>query len=168
LFRVGTHTIILLTSLVLTYHRSRCGVNEQVNRSIPYGMRHSMLTIYCDTRAQRSTVLHTIANDPETTVLLASLKCAAAGLNLQSCSVVCFLEPWWNPAIEVRRFSPTTRAWGAEILVRIKLLGALTVSDRRVMSMSTNSSLRIRSKFTSRSYSRCICRSAGRARLIPF
>lgn len=74
-----------------------------------YWICHSVLTIrdlaghglmLCH-RNDRARALEQIKNDSATLVLLANLGSAGGGLNLQCCSVVCLLEPWWNPAIEV-------------------------------------------------------------------
>jgi SNF2 family DNA or RNA helicase len=54
---------------------------------------------------ERSRSLKTIANDPSVKIILISLKAGGEGLNLTSCNNVVFLDPWWNPAVEVCNFA---------------------------------------------------------------
>lgn len=49
---------------------------------------------------QKDKALDTLRNDPETTVLLCSLKSGALGLNLTVASQVVIFDPWWNPQIQ--------------------------------------------------------------------
>ncbi|KAH3679163.1 hypothetical protein WICMUC_001174 [Wickerhamomyces mucosus] len=49
---------------------------------------------------QKDKALDTLRNDPETTVLLCSLKSGAVGLNLTAASQVVIFDPWWNPQIQ--------------------------------------------------------------------
>lgn len=48
---------------------------------------------------RRDAALATLRTDPDTTVLLCSLKCGALGLNLTCANRVVLLDPWWNPMI---------------------------------------------------------------------
>ncbi|KAK9490840.1 SNF2 family N-terminal domain-containing protein [Lipomyces doorenjongii] len=43
--------------------------------------------------------LDKLANNPQVTVLLCSLKCGALGLNLTCASRVLLVDPWWNPMV---------------------------------------------------------------------
>ncbi|KAK9333501.1 SNF2 family N-terminal domain-containing protein [Lipomyces starkeyi] len=43
--------------------------------------------------------LENLANNPQVTVLLCSLKCGALGLNLTCASRVLLVDPWWNPMV---------------------------------------------------------------------
>ncbi|KAI0463298.1 hypothetical protein LJB42_003319 [Komagataella kurtzmanii] len=52
------------------------------------------------TRAMRDTTLKEFNENPETTVLLCSLKCGAIGLNLTIANRVVIYDPWWNPQVE--------------------------------------------------------------------
>lgn len=48
---------------------------------------------------KRDAALATLRADPDTTVLLCSLKCGALGLNLTCANRVVLLDPWWNPMV---------------------------------------------------------------------
>lgn len=48
---------------------------------------------------KRDAALATLRTDPDTTVLLCSLKCGALGLNLTCANRVVILDPWWNPMV---------------------------------------------------------------------
>ncbi|KAG5366638.1 ATP-dependent helicase fft1 [Yarrowia sp. B02] len=48
---------------------------------------------------KRDAALATLRTDPDTTVLLCSLKCGALGLNLTCANRVVLLDPWWNPMV---------------------------------------------------------------------
>jgi len=51
-------------------------------------------------RNERQHVLNEFNNNPNTKILLMSLRCASIGLNLSVANRVIFLDLWWNPAIE--------------------------------------------------------------------
>ncbi|ANZ77554.1 BA75_04717T0 [Komagataella pastoris] len=51
-------------------------------------------------RAMRDSTLKEFNENPETTVLLCSLKCGAIGLNLTIANRVVLYDPWWNPQVE--------------------------------------------------------------------
>lgn len=88
-----------MTKRVPLSHSCRYWKNESVLEVTSIG--HANADFVCS--AEKSAALRKLDEDPGTTVMLASLKCASAGLNNQSCSAVILLEPWWNPAIEVSR-----------------------------------------------------------------
>jgi SNF2 family DNA or RNA helicase len=46
---------------------------------------------------QREESLRKLRGDPETRILLCSLKCGSLGLNLTAATRVVILEPFWNP-----------------------------------------------------------------------
>lgn len=54
------------------------------------------------TLANRRRVLDALNNDPNTTILLASIKAAGQGLNLTAASRAIIMEPMWNPAAEMQ------------------------------------------------------------------
>lgn len=53
-------------------------------------------------KKSKDKALEIIKNDPDVFVLLCSLKSAAYGLNITSCSRVILYEPFWNPAISAQ------------------------------------------------------------------
>jgi SNF2 family DNA or RNA helicase len=48
----------------------------------------------------RAGVVTRFQGDPETKVMLLSLKAGGVGLNLTAADHVFLLDPWWNPAVE--------------------------------------------------------------------
>lgn len=49
---------------------------------------------------ERESVLKKFATDPDTRILLISLKAGGVGLNLVMANYVFFLDCWWNPSVE--------------------------------------------------------------------
>ncbi|TMW67746.1 hypothetical protein Poli38472_007418 [Pythium oligandrum] len=82
IFSQWTHMLEMVAD-VLTHHKFR------------HCMFHGGMT-----QETRERVLHKFASDPETDVLVISLKAGGVGLNLTSASVVILLDPWWNPGVE--------------------------------------------------------------------
>ena len=54
------------------------------------------------TQNQRNEMVRKFQDDPETKVLILSLKAAGTGLNLTAASQVIHYDLWWNPAIEAQ------------------------------------------------------------------
>jgi len=54
------------------------------------------------TQNQRNEMVRKFQEDPETKVLILSLKAAGTGLNLTAASQVIHYDLWWNPAIEAQ------------------------------------------------------------------
>jgi DNA repair protein RAD16 len=50
----------------------------------------------------RELVIKSFMTDPHVTIFLVSLKAGGVALNLTEASRVFILDPWWNPAAEVR------------------------------------------------------------------
>ncbi|KAH6585349.1 hypothetical protein BASA61_006915 [Batrachochytrium salamandrivorans] len=79
---------------------------------------------------ERDNSLRQLRDDPETTVILVSLKCGSLGLNLTCANRVILTDLWWNPAVEnqaidrAHRFGQTRDV----IVHRIAISG--TVEDR--------------------------------------
>lgn len=48
----------------------------------------------------RNLALNSLKNDPDSNILLCSLKCGSVGLNLTCASQVILFDPWWNPQIQ--------------------------------------------------------------------
>ena len=49
---------------------------------------------------KRDAALHKLSDDPDTTIMLASLSVCAVGLNLVAANTVVLCDSWWAPAIE--------------------------------------------------------------------
>ncbi|ETS83120.1 hypothetical protein PFICI_04996 [Pestalotiopsis fici W106-1] len=60
-------------------------------------------------RDQKDTVIRDFHENPEMTVLVASLKCGGVGLNITCANRVIITEPWWNAAIELQAFARVFR-----------------------------------------------------------
>ena len=55
-------------------------------------------------RKERTNAINTFSNDRNVNVILISLKAGAFGLNLIAANHVFICDPWYNPAIEVKRY----------------------------------------------------------------
>jgi SNF2 family DNA or RNA helicase len=65
--------------------------------------RHNFKTARYDgsmTMSQRGSVLADFTDNPDTTVLLMSLKAGGVGINLVVANYTFLLDLWWNPAVE--------------------------------------------------------------------
>ncbi|GAA5994617.1 hypothetical protein JCM5350_003965 [Sporobolomyces pararoseus] len=82
------------------------------------------------TLPQRNAAIEKITNDPNTTIILISIKAGAVGLNLTMCSRVILLDLWWNPAIESQAFDRAHRYGQKEDVEIYKLVIDNTVEDR--------------------------------------
>ncbi|KAM3578372.1 hypothetical protein VKS41_009118 [Umbelopsis sp. WA50703] len=75
------------------------------------------------TNQLREKSLMALKTDPETTVMLISLKCGSLGLNLTAANRVILTDVWWNPALEeqaidrVHRIGQTLRVQVVRLLV---------------------------------------------------
>ncbi|KAI8613212.1 SNF2 family N-terminal domain-containing protein [Chytriomyces sp. MP71] len=73
---------------------------------------------------QRDNAVSTLQNDPDTNVILVSLKCGSLGLNLTCCNRVIIVDFWWNVAVEnqavdrVHRFGQTKPVFVHRISVK--------------------------------------------------
>lgn len=78
----------------------------------------------------REASLDRLRNDPNTRVLLCSLKCGSLGLNLTAASRVVILEPFWNPFVEEQAIDRVHRL-NQTVDVRVyKITIADTVEER--------------------------------------
>ncbi|KAH8554892.1 SNF2 family N-terminal domain-containing protein [Umbelopsis sp. PMI_123] len=48
----------------------------------------------------KNNAVQALRDDPETTIMLTSMKCGSLGLNLTAANRVILLDIWWNPALE--------------------------------------------------------------------
>lgn len=78
----------------------------------------------------REASLSKLRNDPDTRVLLCSLKCGSLGLNLTAASRVVILEPFWNPFVEEQAIDRVHRLNQTVDVVVYKLTIAKTVEER--------------------------------------
>ncbi|ORY62654.1 SNF2 family N-terminal domain-containing protein [Pseudomassariella vexata] len=78
----------------------------------------------------REAALDSLRNDPQTRVLLCSLRCGALGLNLTAASRVIILEPFWNPFVEEQAIDRVHRLTQKVDVVVYKLTVQATVEER--------------------------------------
>lgn len=78
----------------------------------------------------REAALHSLRNDPQTRILLCSLKCGSLGLNLTAATRVVIVEPFWNPFIEEQAIDRVHRLTQTVDVVVYKLTVAGTVEAR--------------------------------------
>ncbi|KAI1473089.1 SNF2 family N-terminal domain-containing protein [Daldinia caldariorum] len=78
----------------------------------------------------REEALNSLRNNPETRVLLCSLRCGALGLNLTAASRVVILEPFWNPFVEEQAIDRVHRLTQRVDVVVYKLIVENSVEER--------------------------------------
>ncbi|KAJ4254339.1 hypothetical protein NW762_009931 [Fusarium torreyae] len=78
----------------------------------------------------REESLRKLRNDPETRILLCSLKCGSLGLNLTAATRVVILEPFWNPFVEEQAIDRVHRLTQTVNVIIYKLTVAKTVEER--------------------------------------
>ncbi|KAI8822237.1 SNF2 family N-terminal domain-containing protein [Fimicolochytrium jonesii] len=80
--------------------------------------------------AHREEALERLRSDPETKILLISLKCGSLGLNLTAANRVIMLDMWWNPALEDQAIDRVHRIGQTKDVEVIRLAVENTVEDR--------------------------------------
>ncbi|KAF4971103.1 hypothetical protein FSARC_1994 [Fusarium sarcochroum] len=78
----------------------------------------------------REESLRKLRNDPETRILLCSLKCGSLGLNLTAATRVVILEPFWNPFVEEQAIDRVHRLTQTVNVIVYKLTVSKTVEER--------------------------------------
>ncbi|KAF4978603.1 hypothetical protein FZEAL_5052 [Fusarium zealandicum] len=79
---------------------------------------------------EREESLRRLRSDPETRILLCSLKCGSLGLNLTAATRVVILEPFWNPFVEEQAIDRVHRLTQTVDVIIYKLTVAKTVEER--------------------------------------
>ncbi|KAG4283846.1 hypothetical protein FPRO06_08225 [Fusarium proliferatum] len=79
---------------------------------------------------QREESLRKLRGDPQTRILLCSLKCGSLGLNLTAATRVVILEPFWNPFVEEQAIDRVHRLTQTVDVIIYKLTVAQTVEER--------------------------------------
>ncbi|KAM0252700.1 hypothetical protein ACHAP5_000992 [Fusarium lateritium] len=79
---------------------------------------------------EREESLRKLRNDPETRILLCSLKCGSLGLNLTAATRVVILEPFWNPFVEEQAIDRVHRLTQTVDVIIYKLTVSETVEER--------------------------------------
>ncbi|KAH6681207.1 ATP-dependent helicase RIS1 [Plectosphaerella plurivora] len=79
---------------------------------------------------EREESLGRLRNDPNTRILLCSLKCGSLGLNLTAATRVIIVEPFWNPFIEEQAIDRVHRLTQTIDVVVYKLTVEQTVEER--------------------------------------
>ncbi|GAP85440.1 putative swi snf family DNA-dependent atpase ris1 protein [Rosellinia necatrix] len=67
---------------------------------------------------------------PEVKVMLVSLRCGNAGLNLYAATRVIMLDPFWNPSVEDQAIKRAHRLGQTKPVIAYRILVAQTVEDR--------------------------------------
>ncbi len=84
----------------------------------------------------RDKAIKRFAEDPRTSVLLASLRCGGLGLNLTMASKVIIIDPWWNRASEQQAFCRVFRIGQQDETFMSRMCVRNTV-DERIIEMQT-------------------------------
>ncbi|KAF5017356.1 hypothetical protein F66182_10724 [Fusarium sp. NRRL 66182] len=79
---------------------------------------------------EREESLRALRTDPQTRILLCSLKCGSLGLNLTAATRVVILEPFWNPFVEEQAIDRVHRLTQTVDVVIYKLTVSKTVEER--------------------------------------
>ncbi|KAF4991396.1 hypothetical protein FGRMN_7855 [Fusarium graminum] len=79
---------------------------------------------------EREESLRKLRTDPETRILLCSLKCGSLGLNLTAATRVVILEPFWNPFVEEQAIDRVHRLTQTVDVIIYKLTVSSTVEER--------------------------------------
>ncbi|KAJ7588523.1 SNF2 family N-terminal domain-containing protein [Mycena floridula] len=82
------------------------------------------------TPAKRELALKAIESDPDTSILLLSLKAGGVGLNLVACNTLILIEPWWNPSVEDQVFERVHRIGQQKPVFIYKLVAKYTIEER--------------------------------------
>ncbi|KZM25989.1 uncharacterized protein EKO05_0009128 [Ascochyta rabiei] len=85
----------------------------------------------------RDKTIKKFASDPESRILLASLRCGGLGLNLTMASRVIMIDPWWNEASEQQAFCRVFRIGQRDETFMSRLCVEDTV-DERLVEMQKN------------------------------
>ncbi|KAI8928180.1 SNF2 family N-terminal domain-containing protein [Entophlyctis helioformis] len=78
----------------------------------------------------RTAATEQLHNDPETCVMLTSIKCGSLGLNLTCANRVIMLDFWWNPAVENQAIDRVHRFGQTKDVVVHRITVQRTVEDR--------------------------------------
>ncbi|KAL1922392.1 uncharacterized protein VTP21DRAFT_9931 [Calcarisporiella thermophila] len=78
----------------------------------------------------RERSIELLQTDPDTTVMLISLKCGSLGLNLSAANHVILLDVWFNPAVEDQAIDRVHRIGQTQSVFVTKLTIEHTVEDR--------------------------------------
>ena len=79
---------------------------------------------------EREGSLHALRTNPNTRIMLCSLRCGSLGLNLTAASRVVILEPFWNPFVEEQAIDRVHRINQTQDVVVYKLTIAGSVEQR--------------------------------------
>jgi len=82
----------------------------------------------------REASLHSLRSDPQTRVLLCSLKCGSLGLNLTAASRVVIVEPFWNPFVEEQAIDRVHRL-NQTIDVKVYKLTVSNTVEERILEL---------------------------------
>ncbi|KAI1360773.1 hypothetical protein F5Y08DRAFT_39367 [Xylaria arbuscula] len=78
----------------------------------------------------RDTAIDDFMRKPEVKVMLVSLRCGNAGLNLYAATRVIMLDPFWNPSVEDQAIKRAHRLGQTKPVIAYRILVKETVEDR--------------------------------------
>ncbi|KAI0392361.1 hypothetical protein F5Y17DRAFT_436767 [Xylariaceae sp. FL0594] len=78
----------------------------------------------------RGEAVHEFMTKPEVKVMLVSLRCGNAGLNLYAATRVIMLDPFWNPSVEDQAIKRAHRLGQTRPVVAYRVLVQETIEDR--------------------------------------
>jgi SNF2 family DNA or RNA helicase len=80
----------------------------------------------------RDRAIQDFAHDPQSRILLASLRCGGLGLNLTMASKVIIVDPWWNQASEQQAFCRVFRIGQQDETFMSRMCVKGTVDERLI------------------------------------
>lgn len=78
----------------------------------------------------RDAAIDDFMKKPEVKIMLVSLRCGNAGLNLYAATRVIMLDPFWNPSVEDQAIKRAHRLGQTNPVVAYRILVENTVEDR--------------------------------------
>ncbi|KAJ3023132.1 UNVERIFIED_CONTAM: hypothetical protein HDU68_008757 [Siphonaria sp. JEL0065] len=85
---------------------------------------------------QRDAAVTTLKEDPETTVIIVSLKCGSLGLNLTCANHVIILDFWWNVAVENQAVDRVHR-FGQKRAVSVHRIAIRDTVEQRILQLQS-------------------------------
>jgi superfamily II DNA or RNA helicase len=87
--------------------------------------------LYLDGQTKdRETPIRQFQEDPDSTMLLLSLKVGSVGLNLTAADYIFLFDPWWNEAVEDQAISRSHRLGRQKGLIARRYLCAQTIEEK--------------------------------------
>ncbi|KAM5378331.1 hypothetical protein ACJA88_006065 [Fusarium oxysporum] len=84
-------------------------------------------------KKQKARALDEFASNPETKILVSSMKCGGQSLNLQMANRVIIVDEWWNKAVEEQAFKRVYRTGQLKETHLVRIMAKDTIDERVIM-----------------------------------